>query len=583
MSNNSYNFNVGEFAFFNDVDASNTVDDKPIHYWVNQQDRTVPSDAGYVALINCINITVQNLNLTNNRQGVLLTSTTNSKIINNNVTNNYFGIQLRKSSNNTISRNNIANNDDGIRLLSSSGNAILGNRITRNYFGILVGGLDNNLSGNDITNNFFGIRVQGCSNCIISENNVTNNYFGIRLRESSSNTIYHNNFVDNKYQLSTVESEDVWDDGYPSGGNYWSDYVDVDRCWGPHQNETGSDGIWDHPYIIDVNNKDNYPLALEHELAVLLIASPHNLIDRTSLLRATVYNRGSSNETDVELQLLINGSLVANVTIPELTSGSTYTLNYLWTPTVEGTYNVTAYAPPLPGEAFTTSNVAMKDVSVVTTIVGTYISVEPHVNTGVNFTVTAWVSNVVDLMGFQVALYYDASVINMTSASLPADHVLAGQPGYPLGPAYDYFDSWEVGMVAFSPYWWATPFNGTGKLAVFEFEIIAEPPEGGSLTSPLIISYEPTGAPPYETKLRNSTEGRISFVGIDGYFEYPSSLPGDLNSDGLVDIDDIMVAALSFGSYPEHPRWNPIADLTKDGIVDIDDVMLVAIHFGEHI
>ncbi len=72
-------------------------------------------------------------------------------------------------------------------------------------------------------------------------------------------------------------------------------------------------------------------------------------------------------------------------------------------------------------------------------------------------------------------------------------------------------------------------------------------------------------------------------MGIDGYFEYPSSLPGDLNSDGLVDIDDIMVAALSFGSYPEHPRWNPIADLTKDGIVDIDDVMLVAIHFGEHI
>jgi hypothetical protein len=46
-------------------------------------------------------------------------------------------------------------------------------------------------------------------------------------------------------------SINVWDDGYPSGGNFWSDYTDVDL---------NNDGIWDHPYVIDENNIDRYPL-----------------------------------------------------------------------------------------------------------------------------------------------------------------------------------------------------------------------------------------------------------------------------------------------------------------------------------
>jgi len=51
-----------------------------------------------------------------------------------------------------------------------------------------------------------------------------------------------------------------WDDGYPSGGNYWSDYTDIDVFSGPYQNVTGSDGIGDIPYTIDENNQDRYPL-----------------------------------------------------------------------------------------------------------------------------------------------------------------------------------------------------------------------------------------------------------------------------------------------------------------------------------
>lgn len=64
----------------------------------------------------------------------------------------------------------------------------------------------------------------------------------------------------NAQQVYSHNVVNVWDDDYPSGGNYWSDYTGVNNFSGPYQNETGSDGIGDAPYIIDVNNRDQYPL-----------------------------------------------------------------------------------------------------------------------------------------------------------------------------------------------------------------------------------------------------------------------------------------------------------------------------------
>jgi len=86
----------------------------------------------------------------------------------------------------------------------------------------------------------------------------------------------------------------------------------------------------------------------------------------SSLLNATVENIGIKNETDVNLQLLINGTAFNSTTIPELSVGSSYTIDYLWTPTTEATYNVTAYAEPVTGETVTENNVATKLVSVYT-------------------------------------------------------------------------------------------------------------------------------------------------------------------------------------------------------------------------
>ena len=56
------------------------------------------------------------------------------------------------------------------------------------------------------------------------------------------------------------------------------------------------------------------------------------------------------------------------------------------------------------------------------------------------------------------------------------------------------------------------------------------------------------------------------------------TLPWDINNDGIVDIQDLLLVANSFDVEPsEHSK----VDVNKDGRVDLIDLLLVAAHFGE--
>jgi parallel beta-helix repeat protein len=175
------------------------------------------------------------------------------------------GVNLLERTNVTVRNIQIINFIDGIHLNRSLCNTFTGNNITNNYVGIYFhNSLGNTFTRNNITNNdVSGIYLYYESNYnIIFGNNITNNGYGIYLEGSLNNIIYHNNFVGNTRQVyfSGAGYANVWDDGYPSGGNYWSDYAGVDLFSGSYQNETGSDGIGDMPYTINANNTDRYPL-----------------------------------------------------------------------------------------------------------------------------------------------------------------------------------------------------------------------------------------------------------------------------------------------------------------------------------
>jgi parallel beta-helix repeat protein len=195
----------------------------------------------------------------NNIYGISLDSSNNNSVSGNNVANNGHGVALGSSSDNSVSGNDItASEYEGIWLdTSSNNNSVSGNNITtRNLVGIYLSALSNNnsVSANNIANNLYGgIFFDYSSNNSIVGNNIANDSEGIYLEDSSGdNSIFHNNFVNNTRQVvSSVGFANVWDDGYPSGGNYWSDYNGTDS--------TG-DGIGDTAYVIDANNTDHYPL-----------------------------------------------------------------------------------------------------------------------------------------------------------------------------------------------------------------------------------------------------------------------------------------------------------------------------------
>lgn len=244
LVDNKYNFGVWGYLgnYIQDIDNSNTVNGKTTYYWVNQNNKYVPTDAGYVALVNSWNITIENLNLTENGQGLLLIHTTYSTLRNLTVSRNEIGICLIGSYHNTITNsiilNNtcagvgpssfdemamqagilfydsdsntvncstiISNNGCGVKQSYSNDNSILNSTISKNGgWGINLGNSANGiLNSNFISENGDGILLGHSSNCIITDNIVTSNRgHGIFLYNSRFATLTRNNMTRNRYNF----------------------------------------------------------------------------------------------------------------------------------------------------------------------------------------------------------------------------------------------------------------------------------------------------------------------------------------------------------------------------------------------
>jgi len=192
-----------------------------------------------------------------------------NQIMRNKVVNNGFGIELYDSANNTMSQNNITENaNHGVMLYYSSRNNVSKNVATDNDLeGILLSFSHFNLvEGNHLANNEDGLTVGwGSHNNTIYTNTIISNEFGIQVIDASNNTFCHNDLVNNTNQVASSNSINKWDCGYPSGGNIWSDYEE--RY--PNATEIDDSGIWDTPYVIDENNRDNYPIIPEFPSAAI--------------------------------------------------------------------------------------------------------------------------------------------------------------------------------------------------------------------------------------------------------------------------------------------------------------------------
>lgn len=554
---------------------------------VNITDTTVIDNGYGIYLSNCLRTTVTANTLSNLYAGLLLEHSDGNMVINNSISNNTQAIRLDDSDANAMSYNTVTNNLwagielSGRKVGVSERNVIHNNIITHNGpYGVRLWDVDNNvLANNTITNNEHGIRLKGHGN-IIENNTIAVNQCGLLLDGSSDNNIYHNNFVKNRQQVDLIESYDTWDNGYPSGGNFWSDYEGPDEHNGLDQDQPGSDGIGDTPYIINEDNKDCYPLMRplfthEHDLAVTLWTPTSIITGTPTTLEATLSNLGISDETDVHLQLLIESEIVESEIIPELASGLTYTLNYSWTPTIESIYNITAHVIPVPQEYTLINNVESVHVNVYTPVVGhTKIHLHPsgiQATTGATFTVDVNIANVRDMAGWQVSIYYRNDILESIEANEGPFLKTGGPTLWPHPVIANNYNATHgyilIGCVLLGD---IPGVNGNGTVATITFRAKA------SGDSPLSIDLMDT----YILDSQVQAE-LIFFEAENGHVIVVTAIYGDLNSDGKVDIQDFAVAANAFGSYSGHPRWNPMTDLNKDNIINIVDLVLIVKNFGK--
>lgn len=210
------------------------------------------------------NVKISEFTIQNGYEGINIQLSDGNTISHNNITLSEFeGLVLEDSKGNIVNDNIVSFNGwDGVYMYNTSAVALFNNVITfNNSSGVFMEASYNNtmeysLLGN---NTFFGIRLDDSNEISIVGNIVSwNELAGISFFNLTGSNFCSNNFLNNTEQVRSDDSPNAWDNGVE--GNYWGNYNGTDFYSGLSKNETGSDGIGDSPYFIDVNNQDNYPL-----------------------------------------------------------------------------------------------------------------------------------------------------------------------------------------------------------------------------------------------------------------------------------------------------------------------------------
>jgi parallel beta-helix repeat protein len=291
------------------IGIDNTVNGRPIRYWKNATGGVVPSDAGQIILANTTDVNVQDMSLSDVQIGISLGYTSRIGISNVTFPNVWLGVDVYLSDNVTIENCTIPDAWTGVLLNDCVNNTVANNTISHDWIGLLILGVrDSRITGNVLQGQRYGIRSSSARYNQISHNTISNTGYGMELSSGSYwnnishniisscseygiqvrvgshwntianntisasgiygahiggswyNRIYHNRFLSNVQSAYDDTDLNQWDNGYPSGGNYWSDYSGFDIYRGPRQDIPGNDGIGDTPYSIDADSRDRYPL-----------------------------------------------------------------------------------------------------------------------------------------------------------------------------------------------------------------------------------------------------------------------------------------------------------------------------------
>jgi len=230
--------------------ANNTINGRPLYYFTNINDFVIPNDAGQIILVNCSNVTIKDIRMSDNDFSIILAYCSNCLLENLTISDTDGEVLFFECSNNTIQNNTITNTFKAICLeIKSKNNIVRYNNVSENYVGLSIyadannnsvyknkaynnenagveiisyhGGIqrDNNVSENLFYNNQIGIHLyQNSVNNTIQKNSIRDNKIGILLQDRScNNKIIKNNIQKNLIPAVFLKCKNnKWD------GNYWN-------------------------------------------------------------------------------------------------------------------------------------------------------------------------------------------------------------------------------------------------------------------------------------------------------------------------------------------------------------------------
>ena len=174
---------------------------------------------------------------------------------------------------------------------------------------------------------------------------------------------------------------------------------------------------------------------------------------------------------------------------------------------------------------------------------------------GERLTLELEIADASEVMGYQATISFNPRTLVFLSSEL-GDFLPAG--AFTVPPVLNQNAGMDIDSVTVAATSLVSPGKGSGTLATLTFLGIGEKTSAVRLWP--IILIDPAG---------NRTFARVRHSQV-----VRSVVPGDVNSDDVVNIQDLVLVASLFGQQDEH------ADVNGDGIVDIADLVLVASAIG---
>ena len=167
---------------------------------------------------------------------------------------------------------------------------------------------------------------------------------------------------------------------------------------------------------------------------------------------------------------------------------------------------------------------------------------------GDQLTVNANITEGTDVRGYQIELTFDTAALRYVSSA---------DGGYLAAGAFVVPSVVNGNQVTFGAASLQESSEGDGTLAAFTFEVLTASP-----ALPTLSDVKLTDSDADFLAVRIETETRD--VGL-------TPLAGDVNGDGVVNLEDMTVASGRLGQTGENT-----ADMNKNGVVDVADLLLIA-------